>query len=116
MSKKMSNHYPEQFAKVAYRTLEEGCWEVEMDTPAQANSFKTMWYNYVAALLREGDNEKWGDAIRVLVTTVGKHITFEDRNKSKLALKMDSWFVGKERPKDQAQIDFEEMMKARNKE
>ena len=110
---KRSVHYPQQFAKVGPKTIRLGAWDAELPTPANANSFRTKWYNYVSCLLRENDVDAWGFAVRVLVTVNGNTVHFEDRENNALTKSMDDWF--KDEPVDPVTDAFNRMMEERGK-
>lgn len=80
-----------------------------MPTLANANSFRTRWYSYVAALKEEEDLTNWAVAMRVHVWVQGGAVFFEDRDHSAVAQALD--FAMKDEPVDQAASDFAEMMR-----
>lgn len=107
--KKNSKGYPTQFGGIAAKTIREGSWTLSFPSTANANSFKTQWYNYRNALGIECDLEAWAAAMRVQVVVAGETVTFTDRDTSPLAKALDSALAGE--PLDQAAIDFAELMK-----
>jgi hypothetical protein len=105
---KLSQHYPEDYARIGPATVELGRLEVSLETTAQANSMKTGWNNYVAALLREQQMELWASAIRVIATVKGNKVIFSDRNKSVQALALKEALPAP--VVDDIDISFMEMM------
>lgn len=109
---KSSKSFPSQFAGIGPKTIRDGKWDLDMPTPANANSLRTRWYSYVAALKEEGDLNSWAIAMRVHIWASAGTVHFEDRDCSAAAQALD--FALKDEPVDQAERDFAEMMKGLN--
>ena len=80
MTRKSFRHFPDWFCKIAPRTIRLETWEYTFPLPSNANSMRTSWYIYAAALKAENQIEAYSEAARVIVRVVGCKVLFQDRN------------------------------------